>query len=113
TGIGAQVVGVTQLKKNNGKTESHFQPFIPVPDTAVAFDVTRLMLPYRQMALNFKRQVIGKTTAPFPQDKTAESALGNLMADAVLAAAQQDDRVQFAMMNAGGVRSNLPEGGST
>jgi len=110
TGIGAQVVAVTHLQKINRKIEVTFDPFIPVPDTAVAFDVTKLMLPYRQMALNFKRQVVAHTTAPFPQDKTAESALGNLMADAVLAAAQQQERVQFAIMNAGGIRSNLPEG---
>jgi 2',3'-cyclic-nucleotide 2'-phosphodiesterase (5'-nucleotidase family) len=72
--------------------------------------VTKLMIPYREMALNFKRQVVAQTTAPFPQDKTTETALGNLMADAVLAAAQQQERVQFAIMNAGGIRSNLPEG---
>jgi|GEM_PF-1291073 len=110
TGIGAGVVGVTHLMKKNGKVESRFEPFVPVPDTAVAFDVTSLMIPYRQMALNFKRQVVARTTAPFPQDKTGESALGNLMADAVLDAAEQVDSAQFAVMNAGGIRSGLPEG---
>jgi 2',3'-cyclic-nucleotide 2'-phosphodiesterase (5'-nucleotidase family) len=68
------------------------------------------MVPYRRMASNFKRRYIAKTTAPFPQDKTAESALGNLMADAVLYAAHRQDTANFALMNAGGIRSNLPEG---
>ena len=110
TGIGGQVVGVMQLTKRNGKVEGRFEPFVAVPDTAVAFDVTKMMLPYRQMALNFKRRFIARTTAPFPQDKTAESALGNLMADAVLYAAQRESSADFALMNAGGIRSNLPEG---
>ena len=110
TGISAQVVGVMHLTKKDGKTEARFEPFVQVPDTAVAFEVTKMLLPYRQMALAFKRRFIAKTTAPFPQDKTAESALGNLMADAVLYAAQKQGSADFALMNAGGIRSNLPEG---
>ncbi len=110
TGISAHVVSVMVLTKKDGKVDARFEPLVPVPDTAVAFDVTKMMLPYRQMALNFKRRFIAKTTAPFPQDKTAESALGNLMADAVLYAAQRQDFAHFAMMNAGGIRSPLPEG---
>ncbi len=110
TGISAQTVGVMHLSRNNGKVQARFEPFITVPDTAVAFDVTKRLLPYRQMALNFKRRYVAKTTAPFPQDKTAESALGNLMADAVLYAAQRQDSANFSLMNAGGIRSNLPEG---
>jgi 5'-nucleotidase len=110
TGISAQVVGVMHLNRVNGKVEARFEPFIPVGDTGVAFDVTKMMLPYRQMALTFKRRFIAKTTAPFPQDKTAESALGNLMADAVLYAAQREGSADFSLMNAGGIRSNLPEG---
>jgi 5'-nucleotidase len=111
TGIAAQAVGVMHLSKKNGKVDCKFDPFIPVPDTAVAFDVTRLMLPYRSMALNYKRKFVARTTAPFPQDKTAESALGNLMADAVLYSAQRvDESTQFALMNPGGIRSNLPAG---
>ncbi len=110
TGISGQVVGVMHLSKNAGKTEARFENFIPVPDTAVAFDVTRVMLFYRQLALDKKRKVIAKTTAPFPQDKTSESALGNLMADAVLHIAQRYGGADFAVMNAGGIRSGLPEG---
>ena len=110
TGISAQTVGVMHLFRSNGKVQCKFDPFLTVPDTAVAFDVTKRMLPYRQKALVFKRRFIAKTTAPFPQDKTAESALGNLMADAVLSAAHRQDSANFALMNAGGIRSNLPEG---
>lgn len=110
TGISAQVVGVMHLNKKNGKVEARFEPFVPVSDRGVAFDVTKLMLPYRQTALNYKRRFIARTTAPFPQDKTAESALGNLMADAVLYAAHRLGPADFALMNAGGIRSDLPEG---
>ena len=110
TGIHSQVVGVMHLNRVDGKVEARFEPFVPVADTGVAFDVTKMMLPYRQTALAFKRRYIARTTAPFPQDKTAESALGNLMADAVLYAAQREGRADFSWMNAGGIRSNLPAG---
>ena len=110
TGISGQVVGVMHLSKQNNKVDARFEPFIPVPETSVAFDVTKMMLPYRQKALNFKRRFVAKTTAPFPQDKTSESALGNLMSDAVLYAAQREGAADFALMNAGGIRANLPEG---
>jgi 2',3'-cyclic-nucleotide 2'-phosphodiesterase (5'-nucleotidase family) len=62
------------------------------------------------MAFNYKRQGIGNTTAIFPQVKTEESALGNLMADAILAAGKKQGGAQFALINAGGIRSNLPAG---
>jgi 5'-nucleotidase len=110
TGIAAHHVGVMHLSKTDDQVKVRFDPFVSVPDTAVAFDVTAMMLPYRQMALDFKRRYIARTTAPFPQDKTAESALGNLMADAVLYTAQRQGPVDFALMNAGGIRSSLPEG---
>ncbi len=111
TGTGAKVVGVLHLKQSAGKVTYRFDPFVPVPDTAVAFDVTKLLLLYRQKALEQKRRIIGSTTGVFLLDKTAESALGNIMADAVLDAARKiDPGVQGSLMNAGGIRSSLPEG---
>ena len=110
TGTGAQVVGVLHLFKKNGYVSHRYDPFIPVPDTAVAFDVTSMLEPYRQKAFQFKRQVVASTQSPFPQDKAAESALGNLMADAVLAAGKKQAGAQFALMNGGGIRSSLPQG---
>ncbi len=110
TGTGAQVVGVLHLFKKNAQVSHRFDPFVPVPDTAVAFDVTSMLAPYRQRAFQFKRQVVATAQAPFPQDKAAESALGNLMTDAVLAAGKQQAGAQFALMNGGGIRSNLPQG---
>ena len=111
TGVGAKAVGVMHLSRAGGKVNSRFETFIPVPDTAVAFDVTRTLSRYRQIAFEHKRKVVGAATAPFPQDKISESALGNMMADAVLEAARQRDHaVQFSLMNAGGIRSHLPQG---
>jgi len=111
TGTAAKVVGVLHLKRMRDRVSFRFDPFVPVPDTAVAFDVTKLLLPYRQRALEQKRHIVGSTVAPFPQDKTAESALGNLMADAVLdAAKERDPDAQFSLMNGGGIRSDLPAG---
>ena len=111
TGTGAKAVGVVHLSRNGGHVTHVFEPLIPVPDTAVAFDVTRMLSRFRQVAFQYKRQVIGTAAAPFPQDKVSESALGNMMADAVLQAAKQrDKRVQFSIMNSGGIRSALPQG---
>ncbi len=111
TGTGAKVVSVLHLKRLPGGVSFRFDKFVPVPDTGVAFDVTRLLLPYRQEALAQKRRIIGSSLGPFPQDKTSESALGNLMADAVLNAAKGvDPGAQFSLMNGGGIRSNLPSG---
>ncbi|MFN9609015.1 MAG: bifunctional metallophosphatase/5'-nucleotidase, partial [Pseudanabaena sp.] len=44
--------------------------------------------------------------------RTGETALGNLIADAILAKTQ-GDRVQVALINAGGIRSSLPLGNIT
>lgn len=111
TGTGARVVGVMHLNRIPGRVAFRFDRFVPVPDTGVAFDVTKLLLPYRQKALEQKRHIIGSTLGPFPLDKAAESALGNLMADAVLNAAKGlDPGTQFSLMNAGGIRNNLPAG---
>jgi len=111
TGTAAKVVGVLHLKRIPGRVAFRFDPFVPIPDTAVAFDVTKLLLPYRQKALEQRRHIIGSTVALFPLEKAAESALGNMMADAVLDAAKGvDPGAQFSLMNAGGIRSNLPAG---
>jgi 5'-nucleotidase len=110
TGTGGQNVGVLHLIRDGDKRTFRFEPYIPVPDTAVAFDVTSTLLIYRQKAFQYKREVIGSTIGAFPQDKISESALGNLMADAVLQEGKKQGRAEFALMNAGGIRSQLPLG---
>jgi 5'-nucleotidase len=54
-----------------------------------------------------KRRRIGEVAAPIEHSRTGESAGGNLMADAVLAASPGAD---FALVNTGGVRSDLEKG---
>ncbi|HSP07238.1 MAG TPA: bifunctional UDP-sugar hydrolase/5'-nucleotidase [Acidobacteriota bacterium] len=108
TGKGAKNVGVLHLTRSGSSISSRFEPWIKVPDTAVAFDVTSLLMPYRREALDYKRRITGVTTAPFLFDKTSESALGNLVADAM----HHVDHVKSdcAVINAGAIRSTLPHG---
>jgi len=60
-----------------------------------------------------RQKVIGKSLVALdgdrPKLRTSETPLGNLIADAILAKTQ-GDRVQVALMNAGGIRNGFPSG---
>ena len=108
TGRSAKNVGVLHLSHGDSGNSYHFDPLIPVPDTGVAFDVTTKLGYYRQLAFKYKRSIVGSATAPFLLDKTKESTLGNLVADAL----RYNDRApaDCSMVNGGSIRSNLPSG---
>jgi len=65
---------------------------------------------------SLRQKVIGQALVALDGDRvkmrTGETALGNLIADAILAKTQ-GDRVQVALINAGGIRSSLPLGNIT
>lgn len=81
-------------------------PIFP-KDPAVAAVIER----YASAAAPLARRVVGQIAAPMTRHLSAsrESALGNLIADAQLAATQSPDRggAQIAFMNPGGVRADL------
>jgi len=65
---------------------------------------------------SLRQKVIGQALVALDGDRvkmrTGETALGNLIADAILAKTQ-GDRVQVVLINAGGIRSSLPLGNIT
>ena len=84
-------------------------------DPAVAAIVER----YAQASAPMAQRTVGRLTASLSRQPTAsgESPLGNLIADAQLAATQapQNGGAQLALMNPGGVRADIevpPEGGN-
>lgn len=78
---------------------------------------TELVARYRELLGPIASEVIGETTAaitraqePLLGAQLGESALGNLIADAQLAATDDEEGAVAAFMNPGGVRADLPAG---
>jgi 5'-nucleotidase len=78
---------------------------------------TRLLERYRTLAAPIADRVIGRASAPITRDPTraGESALGDLIADAQLAATAPGGLggARIAFMNPGGIRADLPAGDIT
>lgn len=109
-GYGGQHVGVLHLKHSAGKTEYRFDRLISVPDMGVSFKVTEFLRLYRSQALQRKRETLTVATAPFPLEQNKEMACGNLVAIAALDAAKRKGGANFALINAGAIRTGLPVG---
>jgi 5'-nucleotidase len=69
---------------------------------------TQLIAGYEQLAGPLGRRVVGRLAAPLPRDESpaGESAIGQVVADAQLAATQDAGAV-LALMNPGGLRAAL------
>jgi 2',3'-cyclic-nucleotide 2'-phosphodiesterase (5'-nucleotidase family) len=65
---------------------------------------------YRTQALQRKRETLTVATAPFPLEQNKEMACGNLVAQALLEGSKQKGGANFALVNAGAMRTGLPEG---
>ena len=80
-------------------------------------DVAAIVSRYANAAAPLANRIVGKltTSATRKQSASGESPLGNLIADAQLAATQsmENGKAQFALMNPGGLRADLqvPNGG--
>ncbi len=72
-------------------------------------EVAKIVAEYAQKLDGVRRQVVGHTPAPVGNDgcRTGECALGDVVADALLASVKGAD---VAIMNAGGIRIGLPGG---
>ena len=70
---------------------------------------TALIAAYEQLATPLAKRVVGRIGGALPreQNPAGESALGQVIADAQLAATQ-DAGAQLALMNPGGIRAALP-----
>ncbi|MCY1034724.1 bifunctional UDP-sugar hydrolase/5'-nucleotidase [Corallococcus sp. BB11-1] len=80
--------------------------FLGAPVTPDARVAALVATAEERMAVEQRRPVGVEVTARMPQVYDAESALGNLIADAMRAEARSD----AAVMNAGGIRADLPAG---
>lgn len=109
-GTGGKFVGVLRLKGAHGDFEAHFEDFIPVPEKAEAPDVTAALKPYRDTAAEIKRRPVAISNGPLLRTYNAENPLGNLIADSLYEAAHDVANADFAIINAGGIRANLPAG---
>ncbi|HVO06765.1 MAG TPA: bifunctional metallophosphatase/5'-nucleotidase [Burkholderiaceae bacterium] len=69
---------------------------------------TRLIAQYERLAEPLAKRVVGRVAAPLSRDESpaGETAVGQLVADAQLAATT-DDGAQLALMNPGGLRASL------
>lgn len=70
---------------------------------------TELIAAYEKLAAPLARRVVGRLSAALPREANAagESALGQVIADAQLAATRAAG-AQLALMNPGGIRASLP-----
>jgi 5'-nucleotidase len=91
---------------------------VPVSrDVAKAADLTGLIAKYDTLVAPLRDRVVGSTTAPLLRaaNLAGESALGDVIADAQLAATSppQFGGAVVAFMNPGGIRTDLPFGNIT
>lgn len=106
TGKSAKYVGILHLYQPGSNKTFRFEKLMPVPDRGVAFDVTRELMFYRQQSFAYKKHIVGSAGEAFLFDKTKETALGNLITDAV----RESVKADCALINAGAIRNNLPLG---
>lgn len=97
------------------------QDLYPAPTNNIRIDNTllsddkieKLILPYRASMSETMNEVIGFCPA-FIEKKKPSSAIGNMMADAVMASALRSfDSIDFCLLNYGGIRSTLDSGNIT
>jgi 5'-nucleotidase len=108
-GLYGQVVGLMRIRGKKPIKVS-FEPFIEVPEKAAQPDITQELFPFRKAAAELKRRPIGQATAIFKRSSTSENPLGNMVADAILVGAKAMGDAQFSVLNAGGIRNDLPGG---
>jgi len=112
-GTNGQVVSSTAMNIEVVDSAQATAPATPVLDTTLADPaMTTLLAPYRIIAKPIANRVIGSITADIKRnsaDSTAESALGDVIADAQLAATAPEAAggAVVAMTNPGGIRTDL------
>ncbi|WP_375767960.1 bifunctional metallophosphatase/5'-nucleotidase [Archangium gephyra] len=97
--------------------ESTARNVLVTRDTEGVPEVQALVERYDALAAPLRNRVLGQVTAPLRQPDSqrwpsGESTLGNMLADSQLAATK-DAGAQLALMNPGGIRTDLEAGGVT
>ncbi len=109
-GLYGQVVGVMRIQGKDAHKKVSFDPWIEVPKSAEQPDVTQLLTSFREAAAEVKKVPIGSAVAPFIRNYVVENALGNMIADAILSSGKTVGEANFSLINAGGIRNDLPPG---
>ncbi len=109
-GLYGQVVGIMRINGTDKHKKVSFDPWIEVPKSADQPDVTQLLVSFRNAAAEVKKVPIGNAVAPFMRNYVVENALGNMIADAILIGGETAGGANFSLINAGGIRSDLPPG---
>jgi 2',3'-cyclic-nucleotide 2'-phosphodiesterase (5'-nucleotidase family) len=109
-GLYGQVVGIMRIHDKDAHKKVSFDPWIEVPKSAIQPDITQLLASYRDAAAEVKKVPIGSAIAPFIRNYVVENALGNMIADAILAGGKTAGDANFSLINAGGIRNDLPLG---
>jgi 5'-nucleotidase len=112
-GLYGQVVGIMRIHGKDKHKKVSFDPWIEVPKSAEQADITQLLTPFRNAAAEVKKVPIGSSLAPFMRNYVVENALGNMIADAILLGGKSAGEANFSLINAGGIRNDLPLGNLT
>lgn len=102
----------------DGKVVGHLGKLIEVAPLNEDAEAKALLQPYKDKVNETKNLVVGKTTVNLvggnPAARTAETNLGNAIADGMLAKAKTiNPNTVIALQNGGGVRTSVPAGDIT
>jgi len=113
------VLGKLEMDIRDGRIDSYSYALIPVRVAGTAgekgvpedADLVRMLRPYVEKTAREGSRVIGRAEGTFPNERVREeeTALGDLVADAMLWSAR-DLEPDFAIQNGGGIRAPLAAG---
>jgi 2',3'-cyclic-nucleotide 2'-phosphodiesterase/3'-nucleotidase len=106
TGFGGRNVGRVDLEFQNKKLTHMDAQLIPVKDVQPALDVTKVVIPFQEQALDKMDETVGEATDFLPYSRTDESPLADVIADAF----REKGKTQIALQNVGGIRAQIPRG---
>jgi 5'-nucleotidase len=107
----ARAVGVLHLTGKHGVNfRARIEPLLHVPEIGEAPRASGVLKPYRDRADDWRTRPVGSTVETFTTDYDRENPVGNLIADALLAAGRKAGRADFALMNCAILRTELPKG---
>lgn len=105
-----QFVGILHLYKQQRGLEPRFEDFVNIEADVQNEQVSNLLKPYRDAANSLKSREVGNIDDDFKHTYNEETALGNLLADSLLEAANTKDRADFSLINSGGIRNDFKKG---
>jgi 2',3'-cyclic-nucleotide 2'-phosphodiesterase (5'-nucleotidase family) len=106
TGSRTEAVGKMQIRLAGKKPESMTSQLIPVRNVPADPDVQSIIAPYERQVSARAAEKLGEARAEIRRSDSQESALNNLVADAV----RESGKTQIGMHNVGGIRASLRRG---